>query len=53
MVDALKALGVEAEYHYYGDKKHVLGHVFHCNMKLPEASVCNKDEADFFLRHVK
>ncbi|MBQ1390237.1 MAG: hypothetical protein IIY82_00645 [Firmicutes bacterium] len=53
MVDALKALGVEAEYHYYGDKEHVLGHVFHCNMKLPEAAVCNKDEADFFLRHVK
>ena len=53
MVDALKALGVEAEYHYYGDKEHVLGHVFHCNMKLPEAAVCNRDEANFFLRHVK
>ena len=53
MTEALKALGVEAEYHYYGDKEHMLGHVFHVNMRLKEAHDCNRDEAEFFRRHIK
>lgn len=36
------------EFHFYGDAKHELGHVFHCNMKMEEAIRCNKDECDFF-----
>ena len=52
LVNQLKDLGVEAEYHYYGDKDHVLGHVFHCNMKLEEAALCNKDECEFFRRFI-
>ena len=48
MADALRALGVQTEYRYYGDPEHVLGHVFHCNMRLPEAQQCNRDECDWF-----
>lgn len=44
----LLSLGVQAEYHYYGDSGHVLGHVFHCNMRLPEAHLCNEEECMFF-----
>lgn len=36
------------EFHFYGDAKHELGHVFHCNMKMEEAARCNKDECDYF-----
>ena len=32
--EKLKSLGVAAEYHYYGDADHVLGHVFQCNIRL-------------------
>ena len=48
MADALRALGVEAEYRCYGDKEHVLGHVFHCNVRSEAARRCNRDECDFF-----
>ncbi len=50
LVQELQALGVAAEYHYYGDPAHVLGHVFHCNIRTPEAQQCNRDECDFFRR---
>ena len=32
----------------YGDKDHVLGHVFHCNMRLDAAAQCNRDECEYF-----
>ncbi len=48
LAEKLQALGAYAEYHYYGDKDHVLGHVFHCNMRLEEAKKCNGDECAFF-----
>ena len=35
-------------FHYYGTSKNLLGHVFHCDMRLGEAKMCNKDECDFF-----
>lgn len=50
LVEKLQSLGVEAEYHYYGDEQRVLGHVFHCNQRLPEATQCNDDECAFFRR---
>lgn len=50
LVEKLQSLGVEAEYHYYGDEQRVLGHVFHCNQRLPEATRCNDDECAFFKR---
>ena len=52
MVDKLKSAGVPVEYKYYGDENHVLGHVFHVNMKLEEAEICNKDECYFFRSYV-
>ncbi len=36
------------EFHFYGNAEKQLGHVFHCNMKLKEAAICNKEECDFF-----
>ena len=51
--DILKSLGVDAEYHYYGDKDHELKHVFHIDIKLPEARICNDDECNFFLIHIR
>ena len=49
----LRSKGVEAEYHYYGDKEHELKHVFHVDIKLPEARQCNQDECEFFLKHIE
>lgn len=45
--EKLTSLGAEAQYHFYGDKEHVLGHVFQCNIRLPEAIRCTKEECDF------
>ena len=53
LAEKLKSVGAEAEYHYYGDKEHVLGHVFHVNMKLEEAHSCNREECEFFRKHIK
>ena len=33
---------------YYTSPNGELGHVFHCNMRLPEAAQCNDDETQFF-----
>lgn len=35
-------------YRYYGDTDHVLGHVFHCNMRSADAKLCNDEECNFF-----
>ena len=51
--DILKSLNIDAEYHYYGNKEHELKHVFHIDIKLPEARQCNADECMFFLKHIK
>ncbi len=50
LVEKLRSLGVETAYHYYGDEQRKLGHVFHCNQRLPEAARCNDDEIAFFKR---
>ena len=50
LVEKLRSLCAETEYHYYGDEQRQLGHVFHCNQRLPEATVCNDDECAFFQR---
>lgn len=50
LVERLKELSVETEYRYYGDEQKVLGHVFHCNQSMPEATRCNDDECAFFRR---
>ncbi len=53
MADLLASLGVEAEYHLYGEEsKEYMGHVFHCNIRLKEAIICNDDECEFFKEHI-
>ena len=37
----------------YGDENNILGHVFHVNMKLKDAAVCNDDECAFFRSYLK
>lgn len=45
---------VEAEYRLYGDEgQKNMGHVFHCNMNLNEAELCNMDECNFFKKYYK
>lgn len=39
-------------FRFYGDKEHELGHVFHCNIRLPEAKLCNDDECEFFHKYM-
>ena len=48
MAEKLKEKHVPFEYHCYGDASEELQHVFHCNMKLKAASVCNDAECEFF-----
>ena len=45
----LREKGVQAQWRCYAREqdKHV-GHVFHVNIALPEATQCNDDEAEFF-----
>ena len=47
--DFLLSKGIKAEYRCYGDDEHELTHVFHINIKIPQANECNEDECSFFL----
>ena len=49
----LCSLGVKTEYHCYGNAENALNHVFHINIKLPEARECNQDECEFFLNQIE
>lgn len=51
--ERLVSLGVKAEYHCYGDEKDKLKHVFHVDMNLAAAHVCNGDECSFFSNLIK
>ena len=44
----LDAEGVRNEYHCYGDSSQPLWHVFHCNIRLEQATICNNEECNFF-----
>ncbi len=48
MVDALKKNNVRHVFKEYGDDNNTLYHVFHCNIKSPDAKIANDDECDFF-----
>lgn len=48
MVKKLTACEVPFLYRIYGDKKTRLQHVFHCDMRLSEAKLCNDEECNFF-----
>ena len=47
----LAELDVPFVYRYYGGSAR-LGHVFHCDMRLKEGSMCNDEECDFFRRFI-
>lgn len=49
MEKRLTELGVDHVSHIYGEDGTALGHVFHCDMRLQEAAVCNQEECEFFL----
>ena len=48
ITNALTDNSVPFQYRYYGSKKNPLHHVFHCNMRLTDAQMCNADECGFF-----
>ena len=50
--ELLRSLGVNAEYHCYGDSENELRHVFHVDIKLAQARECNDDECSFFLKEM-
>lgn len=53
MYDLLKEKDVTAEIKIWGSKdRPEIGHVFHVNMNLPEAKICNDEECDFFRKFV-
>lgn len=52
MANLMPHKGKPKEYHYYGDAEHVLGHVFQCNIRLPEAVECTREECAFLQRFV-
>lgn len=53
MAQALTEQEVEFEYHFFGNSQKALGHVFHINMKMEEAAVCNEEECSFFMKYIK
>lgn len=48
MISALEKNNVKHVFKEYGDENNTLYHVFHCNIKSPDAKVANDDECDFF-----
>lgn len=53
MIAPLLLAHVDNEFHCYGDEKKSLWHVFHCDINLPEAVLCNDEECNFFKRFIK
>lgn len=49
----LQERGVDAQWRCYGTEgDKTVGHVFHVNIALPEATQCNDDTAEFFRRYL-
>lgn len=44
---------IQHEFHFWGNNKTKLGHVFHLNMKLDMAHKCNKEQCEFFKSFIK
>ncbi len=44
----LKELGIRYTFKMYGVGQKEIGHVFHCNVRLAEAALCNDEECAFF-----
>ena len=53
MQELLTAKGVHAEMNCYGTEEAThIGHVFHVNIALPEATQCNDDQTAFFRKYL-
>ena len=49
MADYLRSKGIATQLQCYGSEDdHSVGHVFHLNLNLPEATSCNDDQCAFF-----
>lgn len=48
LIKVLQNLNIPFKYNFYGNEENPLWHCFHCDIKLPEAKLCNKNETDFF-----
>lgn len=51
MEKVLRENSVPFVYRYYGDDSEPLHHVFHCNISLESAKICNDDECIFFKKY--
>ena len=51
MVEVMIKNSVPFTSKYYTSPNGDLGHVFHCNLRLPEAAQCNDDEVEFFRQY--
>lgn len=48
LLPTLKQQGISHVCKIYGDELNPLHHVFHCNVKLKDANICNENECEFF-----
>lgn len=53
IIPSLKENNVPYELHVYGSDDKTLYHVFHVNMRIEEAKICNDEECEFFKAHLK
>ena len=48
IIPELLKKNIHHAFHFFGTKEEPLGHVFHCNVRLKEAKICNDEECAFF-----
>ena len=53
LIPVLKENTIDFRYKVYGTEEQPLDHVFHVNMKLPQAHLCNEEETDYFRSFLK
>ena len=54
MADLINSRGGTAQWKIYGSKDRPdISHVFHVNMRLEEGEKANRDQTDFFKKHIK
>lgn len=52
MDKVMSELGITHEYHCYGSEEKPLWHVFHCDLRIEEGTICNADECNFFKKFI-
>ena len=53
LIPELEKNQIPYELHIYGDEENVLGHVFHVDMRLKEAAICNDEECAYFRKYLR